>query len=79
MLDVGIYTTGRSGGGCLRGDAAGEQAVLGIILKVAEDDLNRLKELVKAMQNLTIKTGDAREEYDRCESAVAQIIASMRV
>lgn len=44
-----------------------------------KDDLNRLKELVKAMQNLTGKTGEAREEYDRCESAVAQIIASIRV
>lgn len=43
------------------------------------DDLNRLKELVKAMQNLTGKTGTAREEYDRCENAVSQIIASIRV
>lgn len=44
-----------------------------------KDDLNRLQELVKAMQNLTDKTGEAREEYDRCESTVAQIIASIRV
>ena len=43
------------------------------------DDLNRLKDLVKAMQNLTSKTGTAREEYDRCESTVSQIIASIRV
>lgn len=44
-----------------------------------KDDLSRLKELVKALQNLTNKTGAAREEYDRCENAVSQIIASIRV
>lgn len=44
-----------------------------------KEDLNMLKELVKAIQDLTNKTGIAREEYDRCENAVAQIIASIRV
>jgi len=44
-----------------------------------QDDLRRLKELVKAMQGLTTRTGEAREEYDKCESAVSQIIASIRV
>ncbi len=43
------------------------------------DDLNRLRVLVKAVQNLTGKTGAAREEYDRCEATVSQIIASIRV
>lgn len=43
------------------------------------DDINRLKDLVKALQDLTGKTGTAREEYDRCENAVEQIIASIRV
>lgn len=43
------------------------------------DDLGRLRELVKLMQNLTGKTGEAREEYDKCESAVAQIISSLKV
>lgn len=43
------------------------------------DDLGRLRELVKAMQTLTSKTGEAREEYDRCENAVAQIVASIKV
>lgn len=43
------------------------------------DDLGRLRELVKAMQTLTSKTGEAREEYDKCENAVAQIVASIRV
>jgi len=44
-----------------------------------QDDLGRLRELVKAMQDLTAKTGGAREEYDKCENAVSQIIASIRV
>lgn len=44
-----------------------------------KDDIDRLKDLVKAMQNLTGKTGTAREEYDRCENSVAQIISSIRV
>lgn len=43
------------------------------------DDIDRLKELVRAMQDLTGKTGTAREEYDRCENSIAQIIASIRV
>lgn len=44
-----------------------------------QDDLRRLRELTKAMQNLTAKTGEARGEYDKCESAVSQIVASIRV
>lgn len=43
------------------------------------DDLRRLKDLVKAMQNLTDRTGEARKEYDKCENTVAQIIASIKV
>ena len=44
-----------------------------------KDDLGRLRELVKAMQNLTAKTGQAREEYDKCENAVSQIVSSIKV
>jgi len=43
------------------------------------DDLNRLKDLVKAMKNLTSRTDEARREYDKCESMVSQIIASIKV
>lgn len=43
------------------------------------DDLGRLRELVKAMQTLTGKTGEAREEYDKCENIVAQIVSSIKV
>lgn len=42
-------------------------------------DINQLTELVKVMQNFTGKTSEAREEYDKCENAVAQIVASIRV
>ena len=42
-------------------------------------DIALLIELVKAMQNFTGKTSEAREEYDKCENAVAQIVASIRV
>lgn len=43
------------------------------------DDLRRMSELVKAIQSLTDRTGTAREEYDKCESAVSQIVSSLRV
>ncbi len=43
------------------------------------DDLGRLRELVKAMQTLTEKTGEAREEYDKCEIAVEQVVSSIKV
>ena len=42
-------------------------------------DIAQLTELVKAMQNFTGKTGEAREEYDKCENTVAQIVAAIRV
>lgn len=45
----------------------------------ATGDITQLKELVKAMKNFTMKTSEAREEYDKCENAVAQIVASIRV
>lgn len=43
------------------------------------DDLGRLKELVKAIQDLTQRTSDVRQEYDKCENAVSQIVSSIRV
>lgn len=43
------------------------------------DDLNRLRDLAKAMQALTEKTGAAREEYDKCETAVTQVVQSIKV
>lgn len=43
------------------------------------DDLGRLRELVKAIQDLTQRTSDAREEYDKCENGVSQIVSSIRV
>ncbi|NBI65374.1 hypothetical protein D1646_00835 [Pseudoflavonifractor sp. 60] len=43
------------------------------------DDLSRLRDLVKAMQSLTTKTGQAREEYDKCENTVSQIVSSIKV
>ena len=42
-------------------------------------DIAQLKELVKALKNFTEKTSEAREEYDKCENAVAQIVSSIRV
>lgn len=42
-------------------------------------DIAQLKELVKAMETFTGRTSEAREEYDKCENAVAQIVASIRV
>ena len=42
-------------------------------------DIAQLTELVKTMQNFTGKTSEAREEYDKCENAVAQIVSSIRV
>ena len=42
-------------------------------------DIAQLKELVKAMHGFTGKTGEAREEYDKCENTVAQIVAAIRV
>jgi len=42
-------------------------------------DIAQLKELVKVMKDFTGKTSEAREEYDKCENAVAQIVASIRV
>ena len=42
-------------------------------------DIAQLKELVRAMKTFNGKTSEAREEYDKCENAVAQIVASIRV
>lgn len=44
-----------------------------------QDDVGRLRALIQAMQTLTNKTSDARAEYDKCESAVSQIITSIKV
>ena len=43
------------------------------------DDIRRLRELAKAMGHFTEKTSEVRQEYDRCENEVAQIISSIRV
>lgn len=42
-------------------------------------DIAQLKELVRAVKDFTGKTGEAREEYDKCENAVSQIVTSIRV
>lgn len=42
-------------------------------------DIVQLKELVNAMKNFNGKTAEAREEYDKCENTVAQIVAAIRV
>ena len=44
-----------------------------------DSDVAQLKELVKVIKNFNGKTGEAREEYDKCENSVAQIVASIRV
>ena len=43
------------------------------------DDLGRLGELVNAMRRFAGLTDDARAEYEKCENAVADIVASLRV
>ena len=47
-------------------DGLAKQAFLAAV----RDDLSRLQELVKAMQALTGKNGEARGEYDKCENAM---------
>lgn len=42
-------------------------------------DIVQLKELVKTIKDFNGKTGEAREEYDKCENTVAQIVAAIRV
>lgn len=42
-------------------------------------DIVQLKELVKTLNDFTRKTSEAREEYDKCENSVAQIVAAIRV
>ncbi|MDE6590940.1 MAG: hypothetical protein K2K53_11475 [Oscillospiraceae bacterium] len=44
-----------------------------------KDDLGRLRTLAQAMRQLTSRTSEARAEYDKCESAVAQIVSSIKV
>ena len=39
----------------------------------------RLRELEKAVRDLTTKTSTARAEYDKCENTVSQIVSSIRV
>ena len=43
------------------------------------DDIRRLRELAKALAQFTEKTSEARREYDTCETAVSQIVSSIRV
>jgi len=43
------------------------------------DDLRRLRELSKAIGKFTRETGEACQEYVRCENTVSQIVASIRV
>lgn len=43
------------------------------------DDLRRLRELVKAIEAFTGNTEEASREYVRCENAVSSIISSIRV
>ena len=42
-------------------------------------ELGRLEELVRALEQFTVRTDEARGEYERCEGLVSQIIASIRV
>lgn len=44
-----------------------------------QDDVGRLQALTQAIQTLANKTSDARAEYDKCESAVSQIITFIKV
>ena len=41
--------------------------------------VRRLRELEKAVRDLTTKTSTARAEYDKCENTVSQIVSSIRV
>ena len=43
------------------------------------DDLNKLESLISAVEKFTRQTDSSRTEYERCENAVAQIIASIKV
>jgi ABC-type transporter Mla subunit MlaD len=42
-------------------------------------DLGQLGELVRALGLFTDKTSESRQEYDRCETTISQIISSIRV
>lgn len=47
--------------------------------QAVRDDVRRLRELEKMVRSLTTQTSTARSEYDKCENAVSQIVASIRV
>ena len=47
--------------------------------EAVRDDIQRLEELIGALQKFTDKTDNSRSDYERCENSVAGIIASIRV
>ena len=56
-------------------DGAAKEAFMAAV----RDDLNRLENLIKALETFTDQTAEIRQEYDNCETTVEQIIASIRV
>ena len=44
-----------------------------------EKDINDLTELVNAVESFVHNISEAREEYDHCETAVGEIVNSIRV
>ena len=47
-------------------------------MAAVQDDLKRLEILIATMEKFTGKTDDSRTEYEKCESTVDQIIASIQ-
>lgn len=47
--------------------------------KAVNGDIQKLEELINALQQFTDKTDTSRVGYENCESSVAEIIASIRV
>lgn len=48
-------------------------------VSAVNDDIRLLEDLIKAIDKFTERTDTSRAEYDKCENAVAGIIAAIRV
>ena len=48
-------------------------------IAAVNDDIQRLEELIGALSKFTDKTDTSRSEYEKCETSVASIIASIKV
>lgn len=48
-------------------------------IAAVNDDIKRLEELISAIGKFTDKTDSSRAEYEKCENAVAGIVAAIRV